>query len=217
MNREISNKPTDAATMEKMEEIRKLKSLLDQGAISEEEFSILKKRVLSSIQEIDAKKDLSAKAKKPPKKKVVSKGFEPGNEITVNLLKIALGLSLGAGVFFWIRYESFVAFIILALIGIGVSMAIPKLIPKLLLRNLLLGLVSVVMVLLIVFPIGGTSSSSSESSSSHSSSIKTDDLVLCPIHHIYYDPNNSYKRCPKCVDDANNKAIDKAREKFNHL
>ena len=35
--------------MNKIEDIQKLKSLFDQGAISEEEFTLLKKKVLSSI------------------------------------------------------------------------------------------------------------------------------------------------------------------------
>ena len=162
--------------MEKIEEIKKLKSLLDQGAISEEEFKILKDRLISSDEvSVIPEKKVSASApkvsqsekkvvKKPSaKKKAKNVGFEAANEFTLNLFKIGLALSALTGIIFWIRYENITALIIVAVLGIGLILAIPRTIPRLLHRNLLLALVNIGLLLLIIYPIGNTSSFSFKS------------------------------------------------------
>jgi len=178
--------------MEKIEEIRKLKALLDQGAINEEEFNSIKSELISketdtrtskvsqttsSLNKGDDMKNKTAAVsrtiEKPPVKTKSAK-FEDGNATTVSLFKVILGLSVILGIVFWIRYDSFIAFIIATVISIGLAMAVARLfVPKLKPRNITLGILSAFLLLLIIFPIGAVNKSSS---SSPSSSYSTDDI-----------------------------------------
>lgn len=142
---------------------------------------------------------------------------EGGNDTTVWLLKIGLILSFITGATFWYRYDSFFAFIIVLILGAGVSLAIPKVALKLLHKNLLLGLVSFIMLMLLIIPIGNTTNSSSGSSSNSSnqgSEIDRSRMNYCSKHSQWYYKDGS---CPKCTDESIKKSTEKAREKFNHL
>lgn len=219
--------------MDTIEEIKKLKALLDKGAITDEEFSTLKKGVLSTNEvsetpkrkkvtsspktnqvNLSAVKKTSTNYKKPSRKKVAEGISETGNQITVNLLKIGIILSVITGIFFWIRYDRFFALLIVALIGIGASLAIPKLVPKVLVKNLLLGLVNVVLLLLLVFPIGNVESNASTNSSQQGSGIDRSKMNYCSKHSLWYYKDG---KCPKCVDESIKESTEKIRKKFNRL
>ncbi len=171
--------------MGKLEELKKIKSLLDQGAITIEEFNTLKNRLLSPYEDsnsLNREKETSSSknpqrsqkavkktsAKKSTKKKATKEKFEAGNEFTVSLLKIGLGLSVLTGIFFGYRYNGFVAFGIVVIVGIGFSLAIPRLVAKLVLRNILMGLNVIVLFLLLIFPINVDSNTNSGNTSSSS-------------------------------------------------
>lgn len=171
--------------MNKIEEIKKLKTLLDEGAITEDEFNSLKKGIISTDAKakeilLNENSDLRNQKKeqlvapdtnnKTFKKKVVYKErnensvyknnsteWEDNNTATLNLSKISWGFGLVLGIVFAFRYN-FYAFLLAIGLSIGASVAINKLVPKLLYRNISLGLLSVVLVLLIIYPIGNARS-----------------------------------------------------------
>jgi hypothetical protein len=186
-----------------IEEIKKLKSLLDQGAISEEEFNLLKKKVLSKaiVSEEPQKTDLSSPAqngmvsdpvnyqktvnketkkessniKKPLKNVEKTKEFQAGNEWTRHLLKIGWGLSLVLGIIFWYRYDSFIAFLITIIISITLTFLVARIIPKLRKRNSTLLIQSVILFLLIIIPIGTIDNMKETDNSSSNKSEQIDD------------------------------------------
>jgi hypothetical protein len=219
--------------MNKIEEIQKLKSLLDQGAITQEEFDSLKKNIISaSVQakdsipngsiNIDCKEKIlletpvttqkivkkttgnktnktkaaSNKRNEKTYSKSNSTEWEAGNEVTTNLVKLSWAISIIIGIIFWVRYDSFIAFIFIAGLSIAASIAIPKLAPKLVHKNMFLGMLCIVMVLLIIFPIGNTSklsvSGSSDNKVASTESVNDDDKFVRDyiISHRYVDIEN---------------------------
>ncbi len=118
----------------------------------------------------DRKKSAESSEVQHKSVKSESREFEAGNETTVNLFKMVLGLCVILGIIFWIRYDSFIAFIIVTVISIGLAMAVVRLlVPKLKARNIILGLFGVFLLLLILIPIGTDNNSSSNSKSTESS------------------------------------------------
>lgn len=229
--------------MDKIKEIIKLKELLEQGAITTEEFNSLKNKVLSGetdstrsqqvvttsvIQDeiLPAVKTKQKKATREPGKKSstrekpVIKGTqkeifqEPGTG-TIKLVKICLGLGVLLGIIFWYRYDSFIAFLGAAITSIALTLSVARLINKLISRNLVLVAQCIILFLLIIFPVGNVKNISASGSESSSSSSDASGLKLCPVHHVYYDPNAYGDRCNMCVDEDNKAAIEKARKKLN--
>lgn len=215
--------------MDTIDEIKRLKALLDQGAITEEEYTSIKMKLISkescekgkSLSPNEPKLNVEHTSKKkgshksPNSKKVSgrnkSREFETGNNTTVRLFKFALGLSVILGLLFWDRYDNFVAFIITTVISTGLAIAVARfLVPKLILRNITLGILSAFLLLLIFVPIGAVNKSSSSSSSSNPSS--TSNMNYCSTHSQYY-----YDKCPKCVDARNAAEVEKVRQKFTKL
>jgi hypothetical protein len=171
--------------MNKIEEIKKLKSLLDEGAITQDEFDSLKKSIIST--ETKAKDTLvnqnsnltnekqkqlikpdtgnkTYREKTDSKRKDENSAYknnstewEDNNEATLNLSRISWVFGLVLGIVFAFRYN-FYAFLLAIGLSIGASIAINRLVPKLLHRNMLLGGLSVVLLLLIIFPIGNARS-----------------------------------------------------------
>ena len=223
--------------MDTIEEIKKLKALLDQGAITTVEFNELKKNVLSGeTDSIESRKtntsstqDNSIKIQKEFKKKSSTgkktikkgknpKGFQEPNEGTLWLIKICLGLGLLTAIIFWYRYDSFIAFLITAIISIALTMVSARLIFKLRLRNLTLAIQSVILFLLIIIPIGAINTlKQTNSGSVNESSSPSSETKYCSKHGVMYNPNNAWGGCPKCAEEADIKSNEKAREKFRHL
>jgi hypothetical protein len=220
--------------MDTIEEIKKLKALLDQGAITTEEFNELKKKALSGeTDSIESRKtntsstqDNSGKVKeeitkksstvkKPIRKGKQSDRFQDYNEWTVHLSKIGFGLGLVSGIIFWVRYDSFIAFLLLIISSIALTIAIFRLIPKLKIRNLTLLVQSVVLILLILIPIGTINSM--RGNGDNDSTSPNSETVYCSKHKIMYNPNNAWHGCPKCVEEEDQKSNEKARDKFRHL
>lgn len=163
--------------MTKLEEIQKLKSLFDQGAITQEEFDSIKKNIISAG--VEAKESISLRNanatyeenvfagnagdstkieypsttnktnNKKPYYRSISTGREGNNGVTKFLLFICVSLSIVAGAYFGgDKYKSFIIFLIIAGFSIAVAYTIPKLTPKRLNRNLLLGLQAIVLILI---------------------------------------------------------------------
>jgi hypothetical protein len=179
--------------MDTIEEIKKLKSLLDQGAITVDEFDKLKKKILSSesdsidFQKPDKQpsihKEILAGAISEPKKttkeakkksssvkKPIEKGsqteeFQEPNEATKKIFKACLVLDLLLGIIFWYRYDSIIAFFICVIISIPLTLITVRLIPKLSLRNFSLIAQVIILLLLISIPIGSVNNASNSDSS----------------------------------------------------
>ena len=186
--------------MDIIEEIKKLKTLLDQGAISHEEFETLKQKVLSNkSQSIKTKPQVSSSSSTQSKLnanknsnssnnaiqvdgETNANGFEAGNEKTAKLLKYCLWLSLILGFVFAGRYESVIAFLIALAISVSITLVISGLIPKLNQRNFLLGVLLIFYILMVFIPIGGnTSNSSSEQTNeqpSHDADKEVRDFII---------------------------------------
>jgi len=170
--------------MNKVEEIKKLKSLLDQGAISEDEFTVLKKELLSQKTDFNKANEVLPPntsnqqensqnnseeviiepltyVKKPSKKKIAVPKNEESNDNTDIFIASGIVASLFTSIRFWVRFESFAAFIIVLTIGVAISLTIPKVVHKSFLKNLLLGLVSFAMLILLAVPIGNDTKSTS--------------------------------------------------------
>lgn len=173
--------------MKEIEELKKLKSLFDQGAISEEEFIALKKKMLLSMG-LASKSDSEKRVTQPEIKvepvKVKSRvvpdpkfenveqpqEYETGNETTINLFKIAIGLifllSIATSVFF----NSLIAFVLALAVSIYIFYTILKKTLELKKRNLRLGLMNLsYFVLMIIFFSADNSFSGSGSSNTSSS------------------------------------------------
>jgi hypothetical protein len=189
--------------MDAIEEIKKLKALLDNGAITTEEFNELKKKVLS--EETHSKepqkpvtpssihkemlsgainepkkvsketKKKSSTVKKPLKKGNPKEDFQEPNEATTKMFKACLVLDLLLGIIFWYRYDSIIAFLICLIISIPLTLITVRIIPKLSLRNLSLIAQIIILLLLIIIPIGNVNNTSSADSSSTSSTESSTD------------------------------------------
>lgn len=187
--------------MNKLEEIQKLKSLLDQGAITQDEFDSLKKKIISAGAE--AKESIPNKninstyeenvfdgnagnntkienlktTSKTYNKKTVNKSnsteWESGNGATSGLLKVCFLLSIIMGAYVGDKYGSFITFLMFAGLSIAVAIAIPKLIPRCLHKNLLLGTQTMVLILLVIYFTEDYSTSSTYSSKSSSSAFQS--------------------------------------------
>lgn len=175
--------------MDTIEEIKKLKALLDQGAINEEEFNSLKKKVLSEINDLKEDKETisststtetipAQKKKKKPSpdvKKPTSKGkkveeVQTGAEWTEILAYFVLAAAILLSLVFWIRYNSFWIFLIALAISILIPWRIGKVTPKAIHKNLYFVALIAMYIILISYPIGIKKSASSSSSTSESSS-----------------------------------------------
>ena len=206
--------------MNKIEEIKILKNLLNEGAITEDEFVALKKQIISNQKESNTSENSIKQEVLPkPKKRKVSDNtsevklkeklskeshcneshFGDGKAIITIISSI---LSIIAGLIFWERFN-FIAFILLT--GISITgIAILERTNKEILRNLYLGLISIGLVLLIVFPIGYKSNSSSSSSESHSStssgSSYSSDTRTCSYCGKEFSGNGYYHFGTGCVE-----------------
>lgn len=162
--------------MNKIEELKKLKALLEDGAITKDEFNELKKELLkdsSSVSDSEENRSGSDKnrvkndnrKKTIPKNKTQSKqtktaankfdGFQEPNEFTEGLFYIVSGASLLLFVMFWVRY-SLVVGVVSAVIAFGISFLVGRFVPKLLVRNLSLAGLILLFGFLIFKPIGNT-------------------------------------------------------------
>lgn len=197
--------------MDIIEEIKKLKALLDQGAINDEEFSLLKKKILS--EEIDVKepqktipsssvtetvpaqeetKQPSLDVKEPIKDSHKSKQDEDGNQLTLlQLLAVLAGIILSIVIL--VRYSNFWIFIIVLPVSILIPISINKITPIASKRNLYSGLTLALFVLLIFVPIGSNnqiSSSSSEQSSATPANDADKEVRDFIISHTFEDIEN---------------------------
>jgi len=162
--------------MDIIDEIKGLKNLMDQGAISEEEFSLLKRKIMSndsgtpeynnsslqpSFKEVNAIRhkpvsgSLKAKATAP---KTKSFEYETGNQTTVKIFKWGLVLCLLVGVVFWVRYDSIWALLISTVFSLASVLTVSRTIPRVQNRNRTLGIICLALILLVFIPIGDTSS-----------------------------------------------------------
>ena len=222
--------------MDKIEGLNKLKSLLNKGAITKEEFELLKKDLLvqknistaqegintpiqtanNTQQNKQEKKPAVAKSTSGKSKK--KRGFEERNGISQALLNLCIGTGIILGIVFWVRYDSFVAFLVTSILSIATGIIVVKVVPKLLSTNLLLLLTSAVIVLLIVFPIGDVQKASSTSNAgSSSSSSSTSSNQYCSKHSRMYNPDNAWGGCPDCKDAEFQKKLEPAMEKARRL
>lgn len=148
--------------MNKSDEIKKLKSLLDDGAITEEEFNTLKKNLISQYSE-----SINAESENKSIKQNVRQSSIKNNErnaLTASLYNIGRGLGIILGIVFWIRYESFIAFLISIILSIVGLFWINKIVLQVTKRNLFLGALNLLFLLLIIIPIGNNSSMSASES-----------------------------------------------------
>jgi hypothetical protein len=234
--------------MDMIEEIKKLKALFDEGAISEEEFSMLKKKIMSQelnsnaaqkrfavSSQIDPDKINSQTSKKSPiimesstpalipeemslrtsdehenfqsrpgnqssnarssiKKNAGREGYQ---EVTVfnRLLGLLAGLILGfpLSIVLWYRYDNFLIFIVILTLAILLPIVIIKRTLLVSTRNLYLGLVNVIFIILLLIPVGNTnnvSSSSSEQSTESSIDEEGQHIREFLLDHIFIDNVN---------------------------
>lgn len=179
--------------MDIIEDLKGLKNLLDKGAITEEEFNSLKKKILSkdtgknelntSSSDSPLKETRITEQKpdaEPPKVETTaaeseSTEFEAGNGTTIKIFKWGLGLCLLLGGVFWARYDSIIAALISTVVSIGVVLFVTRKISRLRTRNITLGLISMALILVMVVPVGGNKSSDNSSSVNAISTEQTGD------------------------------------------
>lgn len=213
--------------MNKIEELQKLKSLLDQGAINTEEFNSLKNKILhEKIEAVKSETKIlsqpividhtnSVALRKKPTKKYVKKNIEitqeyqEGNSATQGLLGLGMIASLILSFVFWLRYDIVWLFFITLFSYVGSIYLIGKFIPKVLKRNIYLGTLLLVCIFLIAVPIGDISSSSGGSPSNSSSSSSTTNYRYCAKHDRMWNPAGIDKECPDCFADRINKKVQK--------
>jgi len=170
--------------MKIIEEIQKLKALLDQGAINNYEFNLLKKKVLS--ERIDTKESqksmpLTSTSKtipvqeetknssfdevhKPIIKDKKSEEYESATILTEILSPSVLLIALGLSIVLWVRYDNFWIFLIFLAVSYFFPIRISRVTPKVSKRNLYLSLLIVFYGILILVPIDYPFSKSSPSS-----------------------------------------------------
>lgn len=149
--------------MNQIEEIKSLKALLDQGAISEKEFAVLKERLFNA----------SSVDSKPVNEKV--NAYQEGTGTTANLAKAGLAAAVLLSIVLWIRYDSFWLFIISAVILISVLLSIGKLTSKVSGRNVYFGMFIATCTILMAVPIGRSSSTPSAPSVQNIENVSNDD------------------------------------------
>lgn len=162
--------------MDIVEEIKRLKNLLDQGALTEEEFTSLKKKILLKDSFRDEQKHNTAPSVPqeqylPEREKEAEAStsdiavtesestiFEAGNETTIKIFKWGLGLSLLLGGVLWVRYDSIAAMLVGAALSIAALAFVSRRVSKVKVRNFSLRMISMFIILVIIIPIGGTRS-----------------------------------------------------------
>ena len=123
-----------------------------------------------------------------------------GNATTANLFKIGVGLSIILGFVFLIRYDSFIALLIIIASAIGGLFGINKAVLQVTKRNLLLGALNILLVVLILVPIGKVTDYSSKSSSG-----STDDIAYMKCRYCgkeIVEKNNQGIMCYTCEPDG---------------
>jgi hypothetical protein len=211
--------------MYKIEELKKLKSLYDQGAISENEFTLLKKQIISNQKESISsenstnqndllrtkrnnvlKKVSYINSEETTIKKKQTNVWQEGNYATGIFLKTGLLFSVLAGLTIWYRYNFF-AFIIFTGISITGIVLLGK-VKKVLTRNLYLGLISVGLLLLNIFPLNNNSNSSSSGSDSNSTissgSSYSSETRTCSYCGKEFSGNGYYHLFDDCVEGDKN-------------
>ncbi|WP_319482903.1 hypothetical protein [uncultured Draconibacterium sp.] len=118
-------------------------------------------------------------------------GKKKGNATSTNLFKIGAGLSIVLGFVFLIRYDSFIALLVIITLAIGGLFWIRKTTFHVAKRNLLLGALNILVVVLILVPIGKVTDYSSKSSSD-----STDDIAYMKCRY-----------CGKEIVEKNNQGI----------
>jgi hypothetical protein len=78
--------------------------------------------------------------------------YKGGNEATLNLYKLGLGLNILAGIILWYRYDSAIAFLIITSLYVLSNIGLNK-IPNIRFRNILLGMVNVALSLSVLIPV----------------------------------------------------------------
>ena len=155
----------------KIDELKKLKNLLDEGAINEDEFIFLKNQIISNQKESNTSENSIKEGFLPQpeinyvpdntidvniKETTINKShyndWQEGNHATGLLFKCGILLSIIAGLAFWEKYN-FASFIVLSGISITGIVLLNK-VNKVMNRNLYLGLICVGLVFLGVFSLG---------------------------------------------------------------
>jgi hypothetical protein len=179
--------------MDIIEDIKGLKNLLDKGAITEEEFNSLKKKILSkdtgrnelnTSSSESSLKETRITQQKPDGEsaKVESTAaesetteFEAGNGTTIKIFKWGLGLCLLLGGVFWVRYDSIFAMLVSTVISVATVLFVSRKISRVRTRNITLGLISLAVILLMVIPVSGKNSSDNSGSVNAISTEQTGD------------------------------------------
>lgn len=113
------------------------------------------------------------------------------NTTTANLFKIGIGLSIMLGFVFLIRYDSFIGLLVIVALAISGLFGINKTVLHVTKRNLLLGAMNILFVVLMIVPIGKVTDYSSKSSSG-----STDDIAYMKCRY-----------CGKETVEKNNQGI----------
>lgn len=206
--------------MDQIEELVRLKTLLDKGAITEEEFNFLKKKIINqtgeqpvpktseAVRPVVEKKISPQKDEIPQKEKINSPEitvktetpaadkteYETGTEMTGNLAKIGIGILLILVVVFWVRYKSFIIAIITGIVLFGTLYLNGEFTKKVKRRNLNIGIVILVSLLLILIPVGKKAESSSSGEQTNESPVDDDAKYVRDfiISHYFEDTENGY-------------------------
>lgn len=211
--------------MDKIQEIRELKALLDEGAINDDEFNMLKREVLSKSAATNNSKSISPSSlqkksnnindkvkktsHKTQKQKVnVSDEYQESNDYTATFFYIARASGVLLGIVFGVRYNSFLAFILITAFTIGLTYIIYRLVRKLSMRNFFLISLVVICIVLVANPIGSKYDYSSSNSSNSSSG--TD--LYCTKHNRAYNTQNAWGGCPDCVEEEWDKKVEDSRQ-----
>ena len=216
----IKDESHNEIVMDIVEELKRLKSLLDQGAITDGEFASLKKKVLAKEASREEPKQHSSAPSAPKEQysderekeaepsiratavpESESSIFEAGNDITVKIFKWGLGLCLLLGVVFWVRYDSIAAMLVSAAMSVAALALVTRKVTRVKVRNVSLGVISLVIILLIIVPIGGTGSSGNSGSANALATEQQDDegeqirnLLLDNTFANYGSGNTAYLR-----------------------
>jgi hypothetical protein len=206
--------------MDQIEELVQLKTLLDKGAITEEEFNILKKKILNKTAEpqkpitneempppLEKKtpppiKDIPQTGKINPPEKTekietnapVNTEYELGTELTSNLARMGIVALIALVIVFWVRYDSFIIAIILGGLLFGALYLNGAVTKKVKLRNLYIGLVIILSLLLIFIPIGKMAESSSSAGKTTEAPVDDDAKFVRDFitSHYFEDTENGY-------------------------
>jgi hypothetical protein len=203
--------------MKEIDELFKLRELLEQGAISDDEYKVLKGTILDSSK-LDDKTVESPKLKqsmqkqKPAaaKSKQVRAKIKPESvESGWTNLWVGIGVLAGLllGLVFIFRYDTFIALVLPIGLALGIIFILKRFVTKNLVRNLSLFGINALLVLLITFPIGDPVSYESSGTSSG-----TD--MYCTKHNRAYNTQNAWKGCPDCVDQEWDNTVEESRQRL---